>query len=65
MPGKAGAVQGSPPQPERLASETQTAAYIADLLGQLERLAQSAGLVRLQYLLRESVEEAERLSAGP
>ncbi len=43
-----------------LASETETAEYIGDLLRQLEKMAQSAGLVRLAYLLRESVEEAEK-----
>lgn len=49
---------------QRLATDAQTAEYIADLLKQLEKMAQAGGLVRLQYLLRESVEEAEKLAAG-
>ncbi len=48
----------------RLVSDAETADYIADLLRQLEKLAGTSGLVRLQYLLRECIEEAERLAAG-
>lgn len=57
---KKGAVRESSDVETRLASEAETAEYIGDLLRQLEKMAQSAGLVRLAYLLRESVEEAEK-----
>lgn len=48
----------------RLANDAETAEYIADLLKQLEKMAQTGGLVRLQYLLRECVEEAEKRAAA-
>jgi len=47
----------------RLASAAETAEYIGDLLKQLERLARTHGLVRLQYLLKGCQEEAERVAA--
>lgn len=64
MSNQAGAVRQAPKEEQRLASAGETAEYIADLLGQLDKMAQSAGFVRLQYLLRECVEEAEKLAAG-
>jgi hypothetical protein len=64
MSNQTGAVRPAPKENQRLASEAETAEYIADLLGQLDKMAQTAGFVRLQYLLRECVEEAERLAAG-
>ncbi len=45
-----------------LASASETAEYIADLLWQLERLANAHGLVRLQYLLIQSREEARDIA---
>jgi hypothetical protein len=56
--------QKAPPAQPRLASDAETAEYIGDLLGQLERLARSHGLVRLQYLLKGCQEEAARVAAG-
>lgn len=47
-----------------LADERQTAEYIGDLLAQLERLARGQGLVRLQYLLCASREEAQNIADG-
>ncbi len=47
-----------------LASEVETAEYIADLLDQLEKLARTHGLVKLQYRLRQCREEARRFAAG-
>ena len=47
-----------------MADEAETAQYIADLLGQLERLARTHGLVRLQYLLRTCQEEAFKVSGS-
>lgn len=47
-----------------LADEAETAEYIGDLVGQLERLASTRGLVRLQYLLKSCRDEAIRISAG-
>jgi hypothetical protein len=44
----------------RLANESETAEYIADLLRELEAMARTGGLVRLAYLLRECVEEADK-----
>lgn len=64
MSNQSGAVRHASEETQRLANEAETAEYIADLLGQLEKMAKTAGLVRLQYLLRESVEEAQRLAAG-
>ena len=64
MSTKAGATQKAPKEPKRLANESETAEYIADLLGQLEKMAGTAGFVRLQYLLKESADEAKGLSAG-
>jgi hypothetical protein len=64
MSNQAGAVRQAPSENQRLASEAETADYIGDLLRQLEKLAGTSGLVRLQYLLREGVEEAEKLAAG-
>ena len=55
-----GAAPGSDPA---TASEKQTADYIAELIRELERLARKEGLVRLQYLLIECREEAERVIA--
>ncbi|MEZ5921589.1 MAG: hypothetical protein R3C60_09600 [Parvularculaceae bacterium] len=49
---------------ERLASEAETAEYIADLLEQLEMLARTHGLVELQYLLMQSREEAVKAAAA-
>ncbi len=64
MSNQAGAIRQAPEENQRLASAGETAEYIADLLGQLDKMAQSAGFVRLQYLLRECVEEAEKLAVG-
>jgi len=61
---QAGAKRTASDESERLATEAETAEYLADLLRQLERMAQTGGFVRLQYLLRECVEEAEKLAAG-
>ncbi len=47
-----------------LADDAQTAEYIGDLVGQLERLARTQGLVRLQYLLGVCREEAEKVAAS-
>lgn len=47
-----------------MAGEAETAEYIGDLLIQLERLARTQGLVRLQYLLRACQEEAAKVAAG-
>lgn len=46
----------------QLADDAQTAEYIGDLIGQLERLARTQGLVRLQYLLSVCREEAEKVA---
>lgn len=48
----------------RLADEAETAEYIGDLVSQLERLAQSHGLVQLQYYLGVCREEARKVTAG-
>lgn len=48
----------------RMADEAETAQYIGDLVLQLERLAATHGLIKLQYLLRSCEEEARRLSSG-
>ncbi len=64
MTTQAGARLEEPEAIQRLATEKETAEYICDLLKQLELMAQASGLVRLQYLLRESVEEAEKAAAG-
>ncbi len=64
MSHQTGAVREAPKKDQRLATEAETAEYIADLLKQLEMIAQSSGLVRLAYLLRETVEEAEKAAAG-
>jgi len=48
----------------RLADEAETAEYIGDLVSQLERLARTHGLVRLQYLLAACREEAHKLSGA-
>ena len=48
----------------RLATGSETAEYIADLLNQLERLAATAGLVKLQYLILAARDEA-REATGP
>ena len=48
----------------RLADECETAEYVAELLTQLERIARGHGLVRLQYLLRECRDEAQRVAVG-
>jgi hypothetical protein len=48
----------------QLADDAQTAEYIGDLVGQLERLARTQGLVRLQYLLSVCREEAEKIANG-
>ncbi|HNS85903.1 MAG TPA: hypothetical protein PKH09_03300 [Parvularculaceae bacterium] len=47
-----------------IADEAETAEYIGDLIGQLERLARSHGLVKLQYLLGVCREEAAKVAAG-
>lgn len=47
-----------------LADETQTAEYIYDLVGQLERIARTQGLVKLAFLLGGCREEARRIAAG-
>jgi hypothetical protein len=47
-----------------LANEAETAEYIGDLLDELERLARGQGLVKLQYLLMETRDEARRAAAG-
>ncbi|MFZ5619340.1 MAG: hypothetical protein ACOZAA_18670 [Pseudomonadota bacterium] len=47
-----------------MAGEAETAEYIGDLLVQLERLARTHGLVRLQYLLRSCQEEAAKVAGG-
>lgn len=65
MSTQTGAARQAPEEEQRLASEAETAEYIADLLKQLEKMAATAGQVRLAYLLRESVEEAEKAAAGP
>lgn len=54
----------APKEKERLATERETAEYVADLLRQLQMMADGAGLVRLSYLLRECVDEAEKTAAG-
>lgn len=64
MSTQAGAIRQAPDENQRLASEPETAEYIADLLRQLDKMAQTSGFVRLQYLLRECVEEAEKLAAA-
>ncbi|MCB2113948.1 MAG: hypothetical protein R3C42_04070 [Parvularculaceae bacterium] len=46
-----------------LAGDAETAEYIGDLVGQLERLACTHGLVKLQYLLAACRDEA-RNAAG-
>ena len=48
----------------RLASEAETAEYIGDLLSELHRLAASAGLVQLQYLILQAKDEAARAAAA-
>lgn len=48
----------------RLADEAQTAEYIGDLVTQLERLARSHGLVRLQYHLGLCREEAQNIATN-
>ncbi len=58
------AARKAPSEKARMASEAETAEYIGDLLSQLERLARSSGLVKLQYLLRSCQEEARRAAAG-
>lgn len=45
-----------------LAGEAETAEYIADLLSQLERLANAHGFVRLQYILIQGRDEASELA---
>ncbi len=45
-----------------LASEAETAEYIADLLWQLQRLANAHGFVRLQYILIQGRDEAGGLA---
>jgi len=47
----------------RLADEAETAEYIGDLVSQLERLARTHGLVRLQYLLGTCREEAQKVAS--
>ncbi|MCA8888006.1 MAG: hypothetical protein KDA46_04185 [Parvularculaceae bacterium] len=47
-----------------LADEAETAEYIADFLDQLEKLARTHGLVKLQYRLIECRDEARRFAAG-
>lgn len=64
MSHQAGAVRETPKEDQRLATEAETAEYIADLLRQLELMAQSSGFVRLAFLLRETVEEAEKAAAA-
>jgi hypothetical protein len=64
MSTQAGAARQAPDENQRLASEQETAEYIADLLRQLDKMAETAGFVRLHYLLRECVEEAENLAAA-
>lgn len=58
------AARKAPQDQPRMASETETAEYIGDLLVQLERLARTHGLVRLQYLLRSCQDEAAKVAAG-
>ena len=60
MSTQTGAVRQAPEENHRLATEAETAEYVADLLKQLVKMAQTGGLVRLAYLLRECVEEAEK-----
>ncbi len=64
MSKQAGAVRSASKKDQRLATETETAEYLADLLKQLDKMAEASGFVRLQYLLRECVEEAEKLASG-
>ncbi|MDZ7627291.1 MAG: hypothetical protein U5J99_02645 [Parvularculaceae bacterium] len=64
MSQQAGVKRTAPKDESCLASEAETAEYIADLLKQLQKMADTGGLVRLSYLLRECVEEAERAAAG-
>lgn len=58
------AARKTAPARARMADAAETAEYIGDLLAQLERLARTHGLVKLQYLLRTCQEEAVRASAG-
>ncbi len=53
-----------PEEAVKLADDPETAEYISDLVTQLERLARTHGLVRLQYLLGACREEAQKIAAG-
>jgi len=64
MSTQAGAQRAASKEDQRLATDAETAEYMGDLLKQLERMAQTGGLVRLQYLLRECVEEAEKAATS-
>ncbi len=48
----------------RIADVAETAEYIGELLAQLERLARSHGLVKLQYLLKACQDEAAAIVAA-
>ncbi len=55
----------NPAAPEpRIANEAETAEYIGELLSQLERLARSHGLVKLQYLLKACQDETALIAAA-
>lgn len=47
-----------------LADDGEAAQYVSDLVSQLERLARSHGLVKLQYLLKVCREEADAIAGG-
>jgi hypothetical protein len=64
MPNPLPAAKSDEENASRIASDAETAEYIGDLAGQLERLARTHGLVRLQYLLSVCREEAEKIANG-
>lgn len=45
-------------------SRSQTAAYIADLVSEMERLARVENIGRLETLLREARQEAAKFAAA-
>lgn len=50
---------GEQPYAPRLATATEVAGYITEMLGELEKMAASAGLVELHYALREARDTAQ------
>ena len=60
----AGAKTGARRKGAGLADEQETAEYIGDLVRQLEKLAATHGLVKLEYLLAACREEAQEIVAG-